>query len=90
LIHERIQQFKKNINPKINLLQSRSAIQIVLVPGNKQAKEAASKIQKAGYDVRAILSPSVAAGTERLRICLHNHNSIKEINNLTTILNQIL
>jgi 8-amino-7-oxononanoate synthase len=90
LIHERIQQFKKNINPKINLLESRSAIQIILVPGNKQAREAASKIQKAGYDVRAILSPSVAAGTERLRICLHNHNSIKEINNLTTILNQIL
>jgi 8-amino-7-oxononanoate synthase len=90
MIHERIQQFKKIINPKINLLQSRSAIQIILVPGNEQAREAASKIQNAGFDVRAILSPSVAAGTERLRICLHNHNTIEEINDLTTILNQIL
>ena len=90
LIHERIIQFKQNIKPKINLLPSNSAIQIILVPGNTQAREAAIKIQKAGFDVRAILSPSVATGTERLRICLHNHNSIKEIEMLCTILNQIL
>ncbi|SDL69624.1 8-amino-7-oxononanoate synthase [Daejeonella rubra] len=90
MIHERIRQFKQNINPVINLLQSRSAIQIILVPGNSQAREAAIKIQQAGFDVRAILSPTVAIGTERLRICLHNHNSMNEINNLCTILNQIL
>jgi len=90
MIHERIHQFKLNIKPNINLLQSRSAIQIILVPGNTQVREAAKKIQQAGFDVRAILSPSVATGTERLRICLHNHNSINEIEMLCTILNQIL
>ena len=90
IIHERIKQFKKKINPKINLLPSKSAIQIIVVPGNSQAREAAAKIQEAGFDVRAILSPSVAIGTERLRICLHNHNSINEIDKLCAILNQIL
>jgi 8-amino-7-oxononanoate synthase len=90
IIHERIEQFKKKINPEINLLPSKSAIQIIVVPGNTRAREAAAKIQEAGFDVRAILSPSVAIGTERLRICLHNHNSINEIDNLCTILNQIL
>lgn len=90
MIHERIQQFRIKINPQINLLQSRSAIQIILVPGNTQAREAAMRIQHAGFDVRAILSPSVPVGAERLRICLHNHNSIIEINNLTSVINQIL
>jgi 8-amino-7-oxononanoate synthase len=90
MIHERIKQFKIKINATINLLPSNSAIQILVVPGNTQAREAALKIQQAGFDVRAILSPSVAIGTERLRICLHNHNSIDEINKLCTTINQIL
>jgi len=90
MIHERISQFKQNINPKINLLQSRSAIQIILVPGNSRAKEAAIKIQEAGFDVRAILSPTVAIGTERLRICIHNHNSMQEIEDLCREINHLL
>jgi 8-amino-7-oxononanoate synthase len=90
MIHARIKQFKIKINPSIHLLPSNSAIQIILVPGNTQAREAARQIQQEGFDVKAILSPSVAIGTERLRICLHNHNSINEINKLSTILNQIL
>ncbi len=89
-IHERITQFKTQINPAINLLESRSAIQIILVPGNTQARETALKIQQAGFDVRPILSPSVAIGTQRLRICLHNHNSMNEIKNLCETLNKIL
>jgi len=89
MIHERIKQFKLKVNSAIHLLPSNSAIQIILVPGNTKAREAALKIQKAGFDVRAILSPSVAIGTERLRICLHNHNSVDEINMLCAAINQI-
>jgi len=38
-------------------------------------------IQK-GFDVRAILSPTVKEGEERLRICIHSYNTEKEIKEL--------
>lgn len=89
-IHDRIKFFKQNTKTGINLLNSRSAIQIIVIPGNDKAREADRLIQQAGFDVRAILSPSVAEGSERLRICLHNHNSMTEIKNLCELLNSIL
>ncbi len=89
-IHHRINLFKQSIKPGTKLLDSRSAIQIMVIPGNDKAREAAMSIQQEGFDVRAILSPSVAAGSERLRICLHNHNSMTEIINLCELLNRIL
>lgn len=89
-IHKRIQHFTGSINPGKDLLVSRSAIQAILVPGNTRAREIASDLQEAGFDVRAILSPSVPEGSERLRICIHNHNSMEEIEMLTQHLNQLL
>jgi 8-amino-7-oxononanoate synthase len=89
-IKERIKHFKNTIRPGTKLLESQSAIQIIVISGNAEAKEAGFKIQQAGFDVRAILSPTVAQGTERIRICLHNHNSMEEIGNLCTILNRII
>lgn len=87
---ERIKHFKHRIDSNLRLIESQSAIQIVLIPGNTEAREAALKIQQAGFDVRAILSPSVAQGTERIRICLHNHNSIEHISTLCDNLNKII
>ena len=42
----------------------------------------ATQIQKNGFDVRPILSPTVPLGQERLRICLHSFNTSEQINNL--------
>ena len=89
-IHQRIQYFKKNIKSDIQILESRSPIQIIVVPGNIIAKETAESIQQAGFDLRAILSPSVPEGLERLRICLHNHNSMEEIKMLCDTLNRLI
>lgn len=90
LIHERIRYFRTKIRPHKGLLPSRSAIQAILVPGNSYVKAIAEHLQESGFDVRPILSPTVPAGWERLRICLHNHNSIAEIDTLCNNLNQIL
>lgn len=62
--------------------ESLSAIQTLFVPGNENAKATAEKIREQGFEVRAILSPTVEEGTERIRICLHSFNSNQEINNL--------
>ncbi|HYK77473.1 MAG TPA: 8-amino-7-oxononanoate synthase [Daejeonella sp.] len=87
---ERIKCFRDILQDKPQLLYSRSAIQAILIPGNREAKQAATELEKAGFDVRAILSPTVKTGSERLRICLHNHNSIEEVEQLATQLKSIL
>ncbi|RYE29879.1 MAG: 8-amino-7-oxononanoate synthase [Sphingobacteriaceae bacterium] len=87
-----ISLFKKEIQKQhINkLILSNSAIQSILVPGNLEAKLMANQLQEKGFDVRAILSPTVAAGKERLRICLHTFNTEEEVLNLSlAISNQL-
>ena len=66
-----------------------SCIQVVLIPGNQQVKEASKILQENGIDVRPIISPTVPEGNERLRICLHAFNTEKEIIKLTDILTQL-
>jgi len=94
---ETINLLKSNINlfhQKIkvcpySLLKSDSAIQCIVLNSNELVKKAAAQLQSAGLDVRPILSPTVPAGTERLRICLHSFNKAEEIELLTNTLKQI-
>lgn len=89
---EAIQNLRKNIQffnqEKVQLglkplfVYSKSAIQCAIIPGNEKVKEIASKLQENGFDVKAILSPTVPEGQERLRICLHSYNSEKEISEM--------
>lgn len=67
-------------------IRSKSAIQSVIIPGNEKVKSIASSLQQNGFDVKAILSPTVSEGQERLRFCLHNYNSKEEITRLLTLL----
>jgi 8-amino-7-oxononanoate synthase len=87
---ERIAAFMTGLDPRIKKVRSRSGIQALLIPGNAEVREKAKNLQSSGFDIRPILSPTVTEGSERLRICLHNHNTIGEIRNLCQILNQSL
>jgi 8-amino-7-oxononanoate synthase len=58
---------------------SDTAIQPVIIGSNEKARNASSTLQKAGFDVRPILSPTVRKGSERLRISLHVHNNDEDI-----------
>lgn len=68
---------------------SDSAIQCVLLGSNKKAKAVADALQQKGFDVRPILSPTVAQGGERIRICLHAFNSEADIIALAKTLNEL-
>lgn len=68
--------------PELKFLPASGPIQGLLFEGNERVKKAAEFIQQAGFDIRAILSPTVPEGSERLRICLHSFNSPEEIKNL--------
>jgi 8-amino-7-oxononanoate synthase len=91
VLHQNIALFKQGVTPnsRFPLLKSDSAIQCLVLSSNQKAKQAAEQLHDAGLDVRPILSPTVAAGTERIRICLHAFNSAQEINLLTATLNTI-
>ncbi|MFE3867404.1 aminotransferase class I/II-fold pyridoxal phosphate-dependent enzyme [Flavobacterium sp. LS2P90] len=60
-------------------VRSKSAIQSAIIPGNEKVKTIANQLQEKGFDVKAILSPTVPEGQERLRFCLHSYNSPEEI-----------
>ena len=49
---------------------------------NERALEAAALVRHQGFDVRAIRPPSVAAGTARLRLCVHADHTEENIDAL--------
>ena len=79
-------QKKQLLGLKPLFVRSKSAIQCAVVPGNENVKSIAKQLQDQGFNVKAILSPTVPEGQERLRICLHSYNSEEEI---STLLNQL-
>jgi 8-amino-7-oxononanoate synthase len=83
-------EFAKKALSKVLIIESDSPIQVLKVSGNKEAKSLSAKLTAEGFDVRAILSPTVKEGEERLRICLHVFNSDEEIKKLVASIHQIL
>ena len=79
-------QQKQLLGLKPLFVRSKSAIQSAIIPGNEKVKSIADQLQQNGFDVKAILSPTVPEGRERLRICLHSYNSEKEIAVLLSLL----
>lgn len=75
-----MEQVQTDLNAHdIKLIESYTAIQGVIVPGNAKVRSKACILQNKGINIRPILSPTVKEGTERLRICLHAYNTFGEI-----------
>ena len=88
-LKELIAYFKAStIGFEPSALNSRSAIQCIIVPGNDAVKTLAENIQNNGFDVRPILSPTVPKGQERLRICIHTYNTKEQIDGLLKAIEQ--
>lgn len=91
-LHDLIQYFKKDFITGADcfLIESNSPVQSLVIPGNERARNVSKQLQSRGFDVRAILNPSVPAGRERLRISLHLHNTIEQVDQLKQALTKIL
>ncbi|MFC0076221.1 aminotransferase class I/II-fold pyridoxal phosphate-dependent enzyme [Flavobacterium procerum] len=95
-----IEKLRQNIvffNQQKNLLglkpifvRSKSAIQSAVIPGNQNAKNLAQELQDKGFDIKAILSPTVPEGQERLRFCIHSYNTEDEITQVLEALRSFL
>ena len=55
-------------------------------PGPEQVRQLATAVQAAGFDGRAIVAPTVPAGTERLRLIVHAFNTEEQIEGLASVL----
>ena len=71
-------------------VRSGSAIQSAIFPGNDTVRTIAALMQQSGFDVKAILAPTVPEGQERLRICLHSYNSEREIDEVLEMLGKFV
>ncbi len=82
MLQEKIRYFKASLQALPSgcfLKEGDAPIQIIRIGGNEATKAVAQGLQQAGFDVRAILAPTVKAGEEILRICLHSFNSEADI-----------
>lgn len=73
-----------------HFISSQSAIQSCIVPGNERVKEISKELEKEGFGVKAILSPTVPKGQERLRFCIHCYNSEEEIKRVLHLLSKLI
>lgn len=89
-LHNRIDIFVEQMKRIGVEAISKTAIQPILTSGNDNAKRWAAFLQSKGFDVRAILSPTVPKGQERLRICLHAYNTEDEISSLANVLKDVI
>ena len=87
VLHHNIEYFKSLINQYgiEGFIPSDSAIQAMVVSGNDRVKSLAERLQTQGIGVLPILAPTVPAGQERLRVCLHSFNTEKEIKQLVNL-----
>ena len=77
IVHFNQQKMLLGLKPMF--VQSRSAIQSAIIPGNERVKSIAQQLQGNGFNVKAILSPTVPEGQERLRFCVHSYNTSSQI-----------
>lgn len=83
ILFQKIAFFQEIASKKeIFLPKNNTPIQIVKIGGNTKTKKIAQELQKIGFDVRPILSPTVAEGNELLRICLHTFNTENQVEEL--------
>jgi 8-amino-7-oxononanoate synthase len=91
ILEQRINHFlivSEKINS--NKIKSKSQIQGIIIPENERIKKIARDLQQQDFDVRPIVSPTVAKGSERLRICIHTYNSEEEIGQLVNYISRLI
>ena len=89
LLSENIAHFKamiiKNKLEKF-FIKSSSPIQSAIIASNEEVKRIAHQLNAHNFDVKPILSPTVPEGYERIRFCVHSHNTSADIQEILFLL----
>lgn len=83
-LHANIDYFNSRLSG-ISVIKSNSAIHCKLVAGNQQVQALENDCAQNGLFVKAIKSPTVKEGQERVRVCLHAFNTKEEIDRLVQL-----
>ena len=75
---------------RLQVMDSSSPIQGVIVSGNDRVKQAVAELRRSGFNCLAIRAPTVPEGKERIRIILHAHNSLEEVVGLCQALEKVI
>ncbi|MDX2172336.1 MAG: pyridoxal phosphate-dependent aminotransferase family protein [Bacteroidota bacterium] len=78
-LHSNISYFLSKTTRLSNLIKSSSAIQCLVIGDNKKVDDLEIMLAENNIYAKAIKSPTVKEGTERVRFCLHAFNTKKEI-----------
>ncbi len=91
-LHQNISLFQSLLSKKLKskLISSSSPIQCILVPENETVKKVEADLQSKGFDIRAILHPTIEEGKERIRICIHSFNTKEEIKMCVSSLDKLI
>lgn len=79
----------QQIPSKFHASQSQSQIIPLIVGSNEGAMRAAAHLQAKGFDVRAVRSPTVRPGSERLRVTLKSYHQAQDLQRFIKILAEI-
>ncbi len=71
-------------------LDSDTWIQALIIPGNERVRAVAQELRHRGFWTVPIVSPTVPAGTERIRLCLHAFNTTDDIDRLFAAVDDIM
>jgi 8-amino-7-oxononanoate synthase len=85
-----IKYFRKAMSdaaiPLLHLLPSDSPIHGIVLPGNERVMSVTKFLKSRRLNVLPIRPPTVPAGSERLRVAIHAHNTREEIDTLVMAL----
>lgn len=86
----RLRNHARTLTLRIGLPATQSQIQPILCGTDHAALAAATALQAAGFDIRAIRPPSVPKGTARLRLSVTGHLRLSDLDDLFTLLPEVL
>ena len=89
-VRQRVRQLGSSVRRSLGLPQGDSPIVPVILGTNEKATLVARRLQKSGFDVRAIRPPTVPDGTARLRVSLHADLTDQEIEDFVRCLRKVL
>ncbi|MES2131704.1 MAG: pyridoxal phosphate-dependent aminotransferase family protein [Bacteroidota bacterium] len=81
-----IHYFNSLMPTAASVIESKSSIHCKLIPGNDHVQALEDTCKAHHLFVKAIKSPTVKEGQERVRICLHSFNTKEEIEKLVELL----
>ena len=91
ILFENINFFREKIKQAgLSIEAMQGPIQSILVKGNEEVKQIALLLQNKGFDIRPIVSPTVEKGKERLRLSIHSYNTTEQLEQVITILKEVL